>query len=105
MSKPIPWFSVETGPEETEKVNQVIASNYINDGNVTREFERRCAEVLGVKHCVGVTSGTIGIALSLMAVGIGPGDEVIVPDLTFIATANAVRLTGASVKQIGRAHV
>ncbi len=100
MSNPIPWFSVETGPEETAKVNEVIASNYINDGNVTREFERRCAVVLGVKHCVGVTSGTIGIALSLMAVGIGPGDEVIVPDLTFIATANAVRLTGASVKLV-----
>ena len=100
MNAPIPWFSVETGPEETARVNAVIASNYINDGNVTREFERRCAEVLGVKHCVGVTSGTVGIALALMAVGIGPGDEVIVPDLTFIATANAVSLTGASVKLV-----
>ena len=100
MSTPIPWFSVETGPEETARVNQVIASNYINDGNVTREFEKRCAEVLGVRHCVGVTSGTVGIALALMAVGVGPGDEVIVPDLTFIATANAVRLTGASVRLV-----
>ena len=100
MSAPIPWFSVETGPEETARVNEVIASNYINDGNVTREFERRCAEVLGVRYCVGVTSGTVGIALALMAVGVGPGDEVIVPDLTFIATANAVRLTGASVRLV-----
>jgi perosamine synthetase len=100
VSNPIPWFSVETGPEETARIGEVIASNYINDGNVTREFERRCAEVLGVKHCVGVTSGTVGIAMGLMAVGIGPGDEVIVPNLTFIATANAVRLTGASVKLV-----
>ena len=100
MNAPIPWFSVETGPEETARVNAVIQSNYINDGNVTREFERRCAEVLGVKHCVGVTSGTVGIALALMAVGIGPGDEVIVPDLTFIATANAVSLTGATVRLV-----
>jgi perosamine synthetase len=100
MGKPIPWFSVETGPEETARLAEVVASNYINDGNVTRDFERRCAEILGVKHCVGVTSGTAGIALALMAVGIGQGDEVIVPDLTFIATANAARLAGASVKLV-----
>jgi perosamine synthetase len=100
VNKPIPWFSVETGPEETARLAEVIQSNYINDGNITREFERRCAEVLGVRHCVAVTSGTVGIALALMAAGIGPGDEVIVPDLTFIATANAVRLTGASVRLV-----
>jgi perosamine synthetase len=100
VTRPIPWFSVEAGAEEAARVGEVIASNYINDGNVTREFERRCAEILGVRHCVGVTSGTAGIALALMAVGIGPGDEVIVPDLTFIATANAVRLTGATVRLV-----
>ena len=63
----------------------------------TREFERRIAAFVRTKHAVAVTSGTVAIALSLMAAGIGPGDEVLVPDLTFIATANAVRLAGADV--------
>jgi len=100
MTAPIPWFSVEVGEAEQARVAAVLSSNYINDGPVTREFETRCATILGVAHCVGVTSGTVGIALALMAVGIGPGDEVIVPDLTFIATANAVRMTGASVRLV-----
>ncbi|MBU6446998.1 MAG: DegT/DnrJ/EryC1/StrS family aminotransferase, partial [Verrucomicrobia bacterium] len=75
-------------------------SQYINDGEVTAQFEQAVANFIGCKHCVAVTSGTAAIALSLMALGIGPGDEVIVPDFTFIATANAVRLTGAEVKLV-----
>ncbi|MBI3708581.1 MAG: DegT/DnrJ/EryC1/StrS family aminotransferase, partial [Proteobacteria bacterium] len=74
--------------------------NFLNDGPLTREFEARVATLLGVKHCVAVTSGTTAISLALMALGIGPGDEVIVPDLTFIATANAARMAGATVKLV-----
>ncbi|MBI1776630.1 MAG: DegT/DnrJ/EryC1/StrS family aminotransferase [Proteobacteria bacterium] len=96
----IPWFQLETGPEEIAAVDKVIASNYLNDGNVTRAFEVRVAEILGVKHCVASTSGTTALTLALMACGVGPGDEVIVPDLTFIASANAARLAGASVKLV-----
>lgn len=96
----IPWFLPKTGSYEKKLAIKVIESNYLNDGNYTRLFEKRIAELIGAKHCVGVTSGTAAIALSLMGMGVGQGDEVIVPDLTFIATANAVRLTGAKVKLV-----
>lgn len=96
----IRWFAPEVGDLEQSRVAAVLASNYINDGEVSREFERRIADLVGVKHCVAVTSGTAAIALALIALGIGYGDEVLVPDLTFIATANAVRLTGATVKLV-----
>ena len=96
----IRWFGPDVGEPEQRAVAGVIASNYINDGPTTRRFESAIAERLGVKHAVAVSSGTAAISLGLMAVGIGPGDEVIVPDLTFIATANAVRLAGAEVKLV-----
>lgn len=96
----IKWFGPQFGQSEQAAVAAVLASNYINDGQVTREFEARVAERLNVRHCVGVTSGTAAISLSLIGLGIGPGDEVLVPDLTFIATANAARLAGADVKLI-----
>src|SRR5262249_35420339 len=52
------------------------------------------------RYCVAVTSGTAAISLALLALDIGPGDEVLVPDLTFVATANAVRMIGAEVKLV-----
>lgn len=97
----IPWFTPEFGgTRERERVCAVLATNYLNDGAVSREFEQRIAELVGAKHCVAVTSGTAAISLALLAVGIGPGDEVLVPDLTFVATANAARMIGAEVKLI-----
>lgn len=92
----IPWYQPQVGDAEKTLVCQVLDSGHPNEGQVTRQFERRLAEVLGVPHCVAVTSGTAAIALALMACGVGQGDEVIVPDMTFIATANAVSLTGAT---------
>jgi perosamine synthetase len=76
-------------------VREVLDSNYLNDGDVTTRFEQEVAQLVGAKHAVAVTSGTIALFLALAGVGVGPGDEVIVPDVTFIATANAVMLTGA----------
>src|SRR5215467_6552943 len=96
----IPWFSPEMGQREQEQVAAVIASNYINDGSVAREFEQRIAERIGCRYCVAVTSGTVAISLALLALEIGPGDEVLVPDLTFVATANAARMIGADVKLV-----
>src|SRR5437867_4409160 len=79
---------------ELELVREVIESNYLNDGNVTERFERAVADRVGSKHAVAVTSGTSAIFLALVAAGVRAGDEVVVPDVTFIATANAVRLAG-----------
>jgi perosamine synthetase len=97
----IPWFAPEfDGPVERERLLAALASNYLNDGPLAREFEQRIAEFIGVKHCVAVTSGTVAISTALLAAGIGPGDEVLVPDLTFVATANAARMIGAEVKLV-----
>lgn len=84
------------GGNEYALVRDVLDSNYLNDGDVTTRFEREIARLVGAKHAVGVTSGTAALFLALAALGISHGDEVIVPDLTFIATANAVTLTGAT---------
>jgi len=92
----IPWWQPETGADEQARVLAVLASNYLNDGDVTTDFERRMAEAIGARHAVAVTSGTAALFVSLAAVGVGRGDEVIVPDITFVATANAVTLTGAT---------
>ena len=79
---------------ELDLVREVIESNYLNDGDVTERFERAVADRVGSKHAVAVTSGTTAITLALMAAGVRAGDEVVVPDMTFIATANAVTLAG-----------
>lgn len=101
MSKEtIPWFHPEIGIEEEEEVIRVLRSGYINDGKLARDLEDQIAKFLGVAFCTVVTSGTVALALSLMALGVKAGDEVIVPDFTFIATANAVSLTGARVKLV-----
>ncbi len=100
MNKKIGWFYPVFGESEKNAVVKVLESQYINDGDVTRGFEEKIATFLGCRHCIAVTSGTAAIALSLMALGIGPGDEVIIPDLTFAATANAVHLAGAKVKLV-----
>lgn len=91
----IPWWAPEIGPEEEALVSRVLRSNFVNDGEVTEQFEREIARLVGSRHAVAVTSGTTALYLSLRALGVGHGDEVIVPDVTFIATANAVTMTGA----------
>jgi len=85
------------GKEERLLVNQVLESNYLNDGNITHKFEQELAGLLGCRYVVAVTSGTAALFLSLAGLGIGLGDEVVVPDISFIAAANAVTLTGAKV--------
>ena len=97
---PIAWFGPHLTGRELARLSDVLERQYVNDGPLAREFERRIAAFVGTRHAVAVTSGTAAIALSLMAAGIGAGDEVLVPDLTFIATANAVRLAGAEVKLV-----
>ena len=93
----LPWWAPQMGARERGLVAEVLDSGFLNDGEVTTRFERALAAATGAKHVVAVTSGTAAIFLALKSLGIGPGDEVIVPDVTFIATANAVRLAGATV--------
>ena len=95
MDRTLEFWVPQFGAEEKALVADVIDSGFLNDGDVTSQFESQIATLLGCKYVVATTSGTAAIFLALAGIGLGPGDEVIVPDVTFIATANAVALTGA----------
>jgi dTDP-4-amino-4,6-dideoxygalactose transaminase len=82
--------------EEGAAVAEVIASGWVSQGPRVREFEQAFAERVGAPDAVATTSCTTALALALYASGVGPGDEVIVPSLSFIATANSVWQCGAT---------
>ncbi len=81
--------------EEINEVIETLRSGYLASGPKVREFEELFAKYLGVKYALTVSNGTIALYLALKALGIGEGDEVIVPDFTFFATASTVVLCGA----------
>jgi dTDP-4-amino-4,6-dideoxygalactose transaminase len=85
----------DVGPDEQAALAEVIASNWITMGERVRGFEGAFAEHHGVPAAVAVNSCTAGLHLALQALGVGPGDEVLVPSLSFVATSNAVLYTGA----------
>lgn len=82
---------------ELNHFHDAIDNKWIMEGPVLKEFEQKMSDLLGIPYVIGTTSGSAALALALMGIGIRPGDEVIVPDLTFIATANAACLLGAKV--------
>jgi len=86
-----PWL----GDEEAEAAAETVASGWIAQGPRVREFEEAFAVAIGAPHAVAVSSCTTALHLAMIVAGIGPGDEVIVPSLSFIATANAARYVGA----------
>ncbi len=95
LNKAIPWWKPQIGPQEKKFINQVLANHFPNEGKFTELFEQKISNLLHCKYVVTVTSGTAAIYLALKAIGIRNGDEVIVPNITFIATANAVEMCGA----------
>lgn len=96
MSWKIPLSDIEFGPEEEEAVLAVLKSRWLTMGAVTGKFEDQFAEYNDVPHAVAVSNCTAALHLACLALEIGPGDEVITPALTFVATANAIRYTGAT---------
>ena len=78
-----------------QKVCDVLDSGYMTEGPVTKEFENKLKDYLGCKFLYSVTSATTGLEVALRALGIGPGDEVIVPDYTYPATASVINIVGA----------
>jgi len=86
---------VTLGREEEEAVARVLQSGWISTGEEVKSFEREFAEYVGARRALAVTNGTAALHLALLALGIGPGDEVIVPSLNFVATANAILYVGA----------
>jgi dTDP-4-amino-4,6-dideoxygalactose transaminase len=90
-----PWPHFES--EEIEAVNKVLTSGKVNywTGDEGRQFEREFAEYVGSKHAIAVANGTVGLELTLYALGIKPGDEVVTTSRTFIASASCVVMRGA----------
>lgn len=91
----LPFALPDLGEAEIEAVTSVLRSGWITTGPRTREFEARLAHAVGATHCLAVNSCTAALHLALEAAGVGPGDEVIVPTMTFAATAEVVRYLGA----------
>jgi perosamine synthetase len=93
----IPLHAPEIPATAWEYIQECLASTWVSPlGTYTRLFEERFASYLGVRHALAVHSGTAALHLALAALGIGPGDEVLLPALTYVATANAVSYVGAT---------
>ncbi|MBX5437705.1 MAG: LegC family aminotransferase [Alicyclobacillaceae bacterium] len=93
---PVPLHEPVFGPEEEEYVVRCIRTTLVSSiGPYVEQFERLLAEYTGVRRAVAVVNGTAALHLALRLAGVQPGDEVLVPALTFVATANAVNYCGA----------
>jgi len=97
MNWRIPLADVDFDRDEEEAVSAVLRSKWLTMGEVTQQFEKDFSKLIGSKYSIAVTNCTAGLHLAMVALGVGAGDEVIVPSLSFVATANAVRYTGAKV--------
>lgn len=86
----------DLGEAEVEAVAEVIRSGWVGEGPRCREFELRFAELVRAQRAISVSSCTAGLHLTLSALGVGPGDEVVTTSLTFVATVNAIQHTGAT---------
>ena len=101
MSDPIPFLDLPTqhaplAAEMTEMFAQAVATGGFIGGPNVQKFQEEFASFCEAKHCLGVANGTDAIMLALRALGVGPGDKVVVPAQTFIATAEAVNMVGAT---------
>ena len=97
MSEYIPYGRQVVDEADISAVVEVLRSDWLTTGPVVDRFEQAFAEFVGAQHAAAVTSGTAALHLAMLAAGIGPGDEVIVPTMTFAASANAVRYVGGMV--------
>jgi dTDP-4-amino-4,6-dideoxygalactose transaminase len=86
---------IDLGPEEIAAVQAVLQSRWLTMGQVTQQFETAFSEYTGAKHALAVTNATAALHMACSALGLKPGDEVIVPSLTFVASANCIRYVGA----------
>jgi UDP-4-amino-4-deoxy-L-arabinose-oxoglutarate aminotransferase len=91
----VPFYRHSLAPENSKYVAQVLETPFLTSGPIGKEVEAQLSEYFDVKHAKLVNSWTNGAVATLLALDIGPGDEVIVPAMTFVATANVVELVGA----------
>lgn len=96
MNWKVPLFEPDFGPAELEAVQAPVREAWLTMGQYTERLEKALCELTGSAHAIAVSNCTAALHLSLLACGIGPGDEVLCPTLTFVATANAIRYVGAT---------
>jgi UDP-4-amino-4-deoxy-L-arabinose-oxoglutarate aminotransferase len=92
----LPFSRPSLGDDEISAVADVLRSGWITTGPRARALEERCSELVGARATVAVTSATAGMHLVLQALGIGPGDEVVTPSMTWVSTVNLIVLAGAT---------
>lgn len=92
----IPLMIPSVTEADVENVVRVLRSGYLIQGKEVEKLEQNITELVGAKHAICVSNGTATMHLALLALGVGPGDEVIVPAFSYIATANVVELVGAT---------
>ena len=86
----IPLFSPSITSEDKKSIDSVLRNQFLTGGPTLEKFEKMFAKFTGVKYAIGVSNATSALFLSLKSIGIKKDDEVIIPDMTFVATANAV---------------
>ena len=91
----INWWEPRLEKNETKRLKDVIKNNFLSEGKLTKLLEKKIKSFLNVKYCILTSSGSAALYLSLKAINIKRGDNVIIPNITYVATANAVKLTGA----------
>ena len=96
----VPFFRADLDGRELDYVREVLESGWLTSGGRVQEFERAFAEATGANHAIAVNSCTAALHLACEAAGVGPGSEVLVPSLTFTATAEVVEYLGGSVRLV-----
>jgi dTDP-4-amino-4,6-dideoxygalactose transaminase len=97
LMRRIPLIKPYVTQEVKDRVCKVLDSGYLTEGPVTKSFEESFKRYIGCKHAIALCNCTVGLESALRALGIGPGDEVIVPDYTYPATAAVVEIVGAKI--------
>ncbi len=92
----VPFVLPEITNADKSAILSALNQNLLTDGPKLKEFENKFAKFTGARYAIGVSNATAALQLSLKAIGIGKGDQVIVPDLTFVASINAILFTGAT---------
>ncbi len=96
----ISWWKTNFGKSEIQKIKEVMASGHITQGAMTEELEKRLARLLDVPYAVLTTNGSTALLMALIVCGVNPKDEIIIPNFTFVATAQAPLLLGARIKLV-----